>query len=155
MLVFNLQEVSLRFLLFFQVLFLGPTFLLLILFRILIRSTGYWKLKMVSFRETAIFLIFFFFFFIMSNDLLSNRQLDVEIINYPSIIVKLLVDHGMFTINENKSYPTPARVIDYLGFQIYSKAMTLKLPIHKIKSLVRECQKAKQLKILSYENLPR
>ncbi|GES79842.1 hypothetical protein RCL_jg29202.t1 [Rhizophagus clarus] len=44
-----------------EVLFLGPTFLLLILFRILIRSTGYWKLKM----------------------------LDVEIINYPSIIVKL------------------------------------------------------------------
>src|SRR2546421_484691 len=47
----------------------------------------------------------------------------------------MLNKHG-FTINAEKSCLKPSQVINYLGFQINSRLMTLKLPKQKLHDLI-------------------
>src|SRR5439155_21271325 len=67
-----------------------------------------------------------------------------ELLLHTASLRKCLQDHS-FTINENQSCLTPSHVINYLGFQINLRLMVMKLPRKKLQSLIRECQKAKQL----------
>ena len=78
------------------------------------------------------------------DDLLLMARTKEELLLHTASLRKCLQDHG-FTINENKSCLTPSHVIDYLGFQINSRLMVMKLPRKKLQSLIRECRKAKQL----------
>uniref|UniRef100_U9TF91 Reverse transcriptase domain-containing protein n=1 Tax=Rhizophagus irregularis (strain DAOM 181602 / DAOM 197198 / MUCL 43194) TaxID=747089 RepID=U9TF91_RHIID len=58
-----------------------------------------------------------------------------------------------FTINEEKSSLIPSQVVDYLGFQIDSKTMMIKLPKHKIKDLIQECKKISQKPVILIRKL--
>src|SRR6185437_16191470 len=58
-----------------------------------------------------------------------------------------------FTINREKSSLIPSQVADYLGFQINSRTMSLKLPRHKIKDLITECKKIKTKQVLPVRKL--
>jgi hypothetical protein len=53
-----------------------------------------------------------------------------------------------FTINEEKSFLIPSQVVDYLGFQINSRTIMIKLLRHKIKDLMQECKKASLKKVI-------
>jgi hypothetical protein len=78
------------------------------------------------------------------DDILIMARTKEEALQHTAYLIQCLHNHG-FTVNEKKSCLIPTHVIDYLGFQIDSKSMLMKLPKKKIKSLIRDCQKAKQL----------
>jgi hypothetical protein len=86
------------------------------------------------------------------DDLLIMATSKEEVLENLSWVINQLEIHG-FTINRDKSFLTPCQKIDYLGFKIDSKSMTLKLPKAKLRSIVRECQKAKHLRCLPIRNL--
>jgi hypothetical protein len=72
------------------------------------------------------------------DDLLIMASSKKEALRQKDWLINQLQLHG-FTINAKKSYLIPYQRIDYLGFQIDSKLMTLKLPRQKVHDLVREC----------------
>ena len=78
------------------------------------------------------------------DDLLIMARTKEELLRHTDSLIRCLQDHG-FTINQKKSCLTPSHVIDYLGFQVDSKSMLIKLPKKKIQSLIRDCRKARQL----------
>ena len=86
------------------------------------------------------------------DDLLIMARSRQEALDHTAYLIACLQDHG-FTINEKKSCLTPSRMIDYLGFQIDSKNMILKLPNQKLRSLIRECRKVKECRILPVRKL--
>ena len=75
-----------------------------------------------------------------------------QLLQHIDYLIECLQDHG-FTINIKKSCLDPSQVVDYLGFQINSKTMTLKLPKRKIKDLIRECQRVKLIRSISVRKL--
>jgi ribonuclease HI len=86
------------------------------------------------------------------DDLLIMARTKQEALTHLNSLITCLQNHG-FTINEKKSCLDPSQVIDYLGFRIDSKKMVLKLPNQKIRGLIRECKKAKTLKVLPVRKL--
>jgi hypothetical protein len=75
-----------------------------------------------------------------------------EALKHTNYLITCLQDHG-FTINVKKSCLDPFQVIEYLGFKIDSKRILLKLPSQKIRSLIWDCRKARELKTLSIRKL--
>src|SRR6266511_729237 len=67
----------------------------------------------------------------------SSKRLILE---HATFVIKSLQNLG-FTINRAKSSLEPSQVVVFLGFQINSKAMVLKLPRRKIKDLIQECKR--------------
>jgi ribonuclease HI len=76
-----------------------------------------------------------------------------EMLNQQSIVVLDLLQQLGFTINKEKSSLIPSQVVDYLGFQINSRSMMIKLPKFKVKDLIRECKKMKEKKVVPVRKL--
>lgn len=81
------------------------------------------------------------------DDLLIMAEFKEEALEKAKWLINQLQIHG-FTINEKKSCFIPCQRIDFLGFQIDSKSMNLKLPRQKIHKLIHECKKAQHLKTI-------
>ena len=76
-----------------------------------------------------------------------------EMLNQQSIVVLDLLQRLGFTINKEKSSLIPSQVVDYLGFQINSRSMVIKLPKSKVKDLIQECKKMKEKKVVPVRKL--
>lgn len=78
---------------------------------------------------------------IFIDDILILATARQELILILQEVITLLRLLG-FTINMEKSELTPTQRIQYLGFRIDSRAMTLSLPDNKVKKLLQECKRA-------------
>ncbi|CAG8666739.1 12095_t:CDS:2 [Cetraspora pellucida] len=77
---------------------------------------------------------------------ISHHQYDQSIINtkletmkHLDTTINLLTSLG-FAINWEKSKLIPSKSIEFLGFTICSSKMTISLPHHKVKEVIRECK---------------
>ncbi|CAB5309055.1 unnamed protein product [Rhizophagus irregularis] len=86
------------------------------------------------------------------DDLLIMAESKEEALEKAKWLINQLQIHG-FTINEKKSCLIPCQRIDFLGFQIDSKSMSLKLPRQKIHKLIHECKKTQHLKTIPTRKL--
>ncbi|CAG8679794.1 2612_t:CDS:2, partial [Dentiscutata heterogama] len=76
-----------------------------------------------------------------SSKITTSTQQLYDIHRYQECILKYSNSKLLgFTINNEKSSLVPTNALEYLGFHIDSKNMTISLPRYKIKDTIRECQ---------------
>ena len=88
------------------------------------------------------------------DDILLMGPSEEMVLSHTALTLDLLESLG-FLINYPKSHLTPARKIDFLGFQVDSSTMALSLPESKITHIQQETRRLLRLEIVSARQLAR
>ena len=88
------------------------------------------------------------------DDILLMGPSEEMVLSHTALTLDLLESLG-FLINYPKSHLTPAKKIDFLGFQVDSSTMALSLPESKITHIQQETRRLLRLEIVSARQLAR